>query len=228
MMEAQTREPQMGLTFEKVWAMFQESDRRMREFQESQRKSQENIEREMRESRENAEREMLEFRKSQQETARQIKETDRQVKMTAESIGKLGNRFGELAEHLVVPNIMEKFNAQGYQFKGVAENQRITNEQGQTIAEIDILLENGSYCIAVEVKAKPQVTDIADFVRRLGVLRRYKDDNKDKRKIRGALAGAIFHQSVKDAVLKAGLYVVEQSGDTVKINIPEGFNPKEW
>jgi hypothetical protein len=194
--------------------MFQESDRQMQELRESQREFQ-------RESRENAEREFRELRESQQETARQMRKTD-------ESLGKLGNRFGELAEHLVAPNIMEKFNAQGYQFKGIAENQRIANEQGQIIAEIDILLENGSYSIAVEVKAKPKVTDIADFVSRLGVLRKYKDDNQDKRKIRGALAGAIFQQSVKNAAIKAGLYVIEQSGDTVKIDIPEGFKPTEW
>ena len=186
----------MGLTFEKVWAMFQESDRQMQELRESLRQSQQKV--------------------------------DRQMKKTDENLGKLGNRFGELAEHLVAPNIMEKFNAQGYQFKGIAENQRITNEQGQIIAEIDILLENGSYCVAVEVKAKPKVTDIADFADRLEVLRRYKDDNRDKRKIRGALAGAIFRQSVKDAAIKAGLYVIEQSGDTVKIDVPEGFKPKEW
>jgi hypothetical protein len=33
---------------------------------------------------------------------------------------------------------------------------------------------------------------------------------------------------VKKAVLKTGLYVVEQTGDTMKINVPEGFKPKEW
>ena len=36
-MEVQAREPQMGLTFEKVWAMFQESDRQMQALRESQR-----------------------------------------------------------------------------------------------------------------------------------------------------------------------------------------------
>ncbi|MDR1048702.1 MAG: hypothetical protein LBL51_03010 [Synergistaceae bacterium] len=34
MTTARTREPEMGLTFEKVWAMFQESDRRMQKMKE--------------------------------------------------------------------------------------------------------------------------------------------------------------------------------------------------
>jgi hypothetical protein len=33
---------------------------------------------------------------------------------------------------------------------------------------------------------------------------------------------------VKTATLKAGLYVIIQTGDTVKIDIPEGFKPKAW
>ena len=59
-MEPQTREPQMGLTFEKVWAMFQESDRQMRELRESQRET----ERLMRESQLEMERVIKETSKS--------------------------------------------------------------------------------------------------------------------------------------------------------------------
>jgi hypothetical protein len=33
-MTTQTREPEMGLTFEKVWAMFQELDRRIQKMAE--------------------------------------------------------------------------------------------------------------------------------------------------------------------------------------------------
>ena len=80
----------------------------------------------------------------------------------------------------------------------------------------------------MEVKSKPKRADIADFERRLEVLRKYKDKHHDERRIRGAIAGAVFDDSVKRAVLKAGFYVIEQTGDTVKINVPEDFKPKEW
>jgi RecB family endonuclease NucS len=212
-MEAQTREPQMGLTFEKVWASLMElreesrdTDRRLKD----------------------TDRLIRELRESQQETDRLVKETDRLVKETSKSLGGRNNSFGELAEHLVAPNIKEKFNALGYHFKGIAENQRIANEQGQIIAEIDILLENSNYIVAVEVKSKPKNADIDNFVKRLGVLRQYKDENNDKRKIRGAIAGAVFHDAVKRVTLEAGFYVIEQTGDTVKISVPEEFKPKEW
>jgi hypothetical protein len=217
----------MGLTFEKVWAALMElreeskdTDRRL---QETDR-----LIRELREESKDTDQRLQGTDRLIRELREESKETDRLVKETNKSIGGLNNSFGELAEHLVAPNIEEKFNALGYHFKGILGNQRIKNEQGQTIAEIDLLLENSDYIVAVEVKSKPKNADIDNFVRRLGVLRKYKDENHDRRRIRGAIAGAVFGDSVKAAVLEAGFYVIEQTGDTVKINIPEGFKPKEW
>jgi hypothetical protein len=72
----------------------------------------------------------------------------------------------------------------------------------------------------VEVKAKPAEKDVTDHISRLEFLRRHKDKLGDKREIRGALARAIMSESVRRAALGAGLYVIEQSGDTVRIEEP--------
>jgi hypothetical protein len=34
--------------------------------------------------------------------------------------------------------------------------------------------------------------------------------------------------AVRNAALKEGLYVLTQTGDTVKIDVPKGFMPKAW
>jgi hypothetical protein len=208
-MAAAAREPEMGLTFEKVWAMFQESDRRIRELSAE-------TDRRMRESSEETDRKI-------REVAQHIKETDRQI-------GKLGNRFGELAEHLVAPNIVQKFNALGFHFDEISGLRQIIYDEssGQKIAEFDIFLENGDSIVGVEVKSKPSYDDVEDHARRLRILRLTKDRKNDKRKIYGALAGAIMPDSVKNAALKEGMYVITQTGDTVKIDVPEGFIPKAW
>ena len=205
----QPREPEMGLTFEKVWAMFQESDRRMRE------------------SNEESDRRMREL---SEETDRKIQEVAQHIKATDQQIGRLGNRFGELAEHLVAPNIAEKFNALGFQFSHISTELReiFRDKDNQSTAEIDILLENKESIVGVEVKSKPSDDDVKDHVRRLEKLRCYKDEIGDKRKIHGALAGAIMTDTVRNAALKAGLYVITQTGDTVKIDVPKGFVPKVW
>ncbi|MCL2067551.1 MAG: hypothetical protein FWG99_08815 [Treponema sp.] len=192
------------LTFEKVWAMFQE-------------------------------------------TREQMKETDRQI-------SRLGNRFGELAEHLVAPNIKEKFRDLGFKFEQISLDHSIYDGNGRCLAEIDILLENGDIAMVVEVKAKPRENDVDEHVKRIEVLRRRADARNDRRKFQGAIAGAIMSDSVRNYAHKAGFYIVEQTGvtagsdepevrsdhsifplsarpegePTVKISIPKDFSPKEW
>ena len=195
------------LTFEKVWAMFQESDKK---FQEQMKKDREQMREQMR------------------KTWEQIWETDRIVKETNKAIGALGNRFGELAEHLVAPSIQEKFKALNFIFERISQDVKISDSQGRCLAEIDILLENGDVVIAVEVKGKPNQEDVDDHIHRMEVLRQKADVKGDTRKFQGAIAGAIMGDGVKNYVHKAGFYLIEQTGDTVRINIPDGFKPREW
>ncbi|MDR1306790.1 MAG: DUF3782 domain-containing protein [Treponema sp.] len=166
-------------------------------------------------------------RKSE-ETDRQIKETDRQMKETDRKIGELGNRFGELAEHLVSPNIAEKFRALNYTFTRAGPDVEFFSRDGKFLAEVDVWLENGEFAMAVEVKSKLRKEHVEEHVKRMGVLRAYLDERKDPRKLLGAMAGAIVPAELRSYVLKKGFYVIEQSGDTVKIGPSEGFKPRVW
>ena len=200
-----------GLTFEQVWATIQANSEQFRLDHEKL------VE------------EMKEVAERQKETARQFEKTKRLIERNGRQIGGLHRRFGELAEHLVTPGIIRRFNELGYIFKRSAEgNVKIYDEQGRVKTEVDILLENDDCIIAVEVKTKPAVRDIEYHIRRLEILREDKDKQRDRRKIFVAMAGAIFEDAEKRAVLEAGMYVLEQSGDTMKINIPDGFVPREW
>jgi hypothetical protein len=82
--------------------------------------------------------------------------------------------------------------------------------------------------LAVEVKTTLTDNDIREHLVRMEKLRRYADEHQDKRKLLGAVAGAIASEEVKSFAIKSGFFVLEQSGDTVKINVPEGFKPREW
>jgi hypothetical protein len=186
------REPQMGLTFEKVWAMFQETDRQIKE------------------------------------TDRIVKENARQMKETDRKIGNLGGRIGELVEHLMAPGILEKFNKLGYTFGKVGANIRYAGTDGSYLFEIDLLLENGDTAVAVEVKTKLTQSDVLDHAARMEKLRLYADTHQDSRKLLGAVAGAVMSREVKDFAVKKGFFVLEQSGDTIKISVPDGFTPREW
>jgi len=157
------------------------------------------------------------------------KETDRIVQNVGKRMGYMDNRFGELAEHLVAPGIMEKFNKMGFNFTRCSKNVEIKDpDTDKIIAEIDLLLENGDIVIAVEVKVKPNLKDIEEHIERMEKLRSDADKREDKRKYRGAIASAILNEDLRRNILRNGFYVIEQTGDTMKINVPPGFIAREF
>ena len=105
---------------------------------------------------------------------------------------------------------------------------KLLDDNGKIIAQVDILLVNSDYIIAVEVKATVRAKDVEKHIQRLELLRKYYEKNNDKRVIQGAIAGAIFGDTEKKSVAEAGFYVLVQSGDTMKLELPDGFVPGEW
>ena len=160
---------------EKVRAILQEVAERQTEMQkdaDQRRKEAEQRRKEAEQQMQELRLQMQETDRQMQETARQMKMTDRQMKMTDRKFGELSNRFGELAEHLVIPNIKEKFNALGFTFVQASENIRITDMEDNCLAEIDILLENGSIVMVLEVKSKPGYKDGDAHIKRMEGIRR--------------------------------------------------------
>ena len=162
-------------------------------------------------------------------TDEQMKQTDRQMKKLNKQMGELNNRFGEMAEHLVAPGISKRFNELGYHFNDVSPGGRkILDKNGKIKTEIDIILENGDCIMAVEVKTKPRIKDIEHHVKCLEILKEHRSLIGDNRKIYGAIAGAVFGNEEKQLAAESGFYVLEQSGDTMKIDIPDNFIPRQW
>ncbi|MDR2136469.1 MAG: YraN family protein, partial [Treponema sp.] len=99
---------------------------------------------------------------------------------------------------------------------------------GQRLAEIDILLENGEYVMAVEVKTRLSAKDVKDHAKRMETLRRVADEHGDRRGYLGAVAGMVVTQQVLDYAVKNGFYVIIPSGETVDIAVPGDFKPRLW
>jgi hypothetical protein len=214
-----------GLTFEKVWASLQETDRLLKEqTRETDRRLQE-TDRLLKEQARETDRRLQETDRLLKE---QTRETDRQMKETDRKISSLGSRLGELVEEIIFPNILEKFNKLGYAFGKAGPRVSYQDSRGEHIAEVDILLENGDAVLAVEVKTHLTQKDVREHLRRMEKLRGYADGHGDKRKLLGAVAGGIASPEAKAFAVKSGFFVLEQTGDTARINVPEGFKPREW
>jgi hypothetical protein len=209
-MSVQSREPPRGVTVEDVWATLQETGQLIRELTAK------------------TDLELKKTARQIKETDRQIKETDRQMKKTDRKIGELGNRLGEVIEHIMSPDLHEKFKGMGFSFSRSSRNVEIRGPNGQGLAEIDVLLENGDCVLAVEVKTRLTTGDVKYHVKRMGILRGVADGHNDRRKYLGAVAGAAVNQDVLAYALKSGFYVIVPSGETVDIKAPEGFRPRIW
>ncbi|MDR0643932.1 MAG: hypothetical protein LBG05_03310 [Treponema sp.] len=238
-------QPQMGLTFEHIWSTILELAEQHKETERFLKESKAETERFLKESKAETDRR---FQECAEQLAEQHKETERAVKELAEqhketertitkmnrelnqAIGKLGNRFGELVEHLVSPNLLEKFKVLGYAFGKSSPRVKYKDvNTGEILAEVDALLENGDCALAVEIKADPSIEDVKDHIKRMETLRGYADAHNDRRDYLGAIAGGIVGNNVKNYALKNGFYVLEQSGDTMSIAaVPEAWEPKRW
>jgi len=168
-----------------------------------------------------------------QENAQQQKETERQMRERSErldkQLGKLGGRFGEMVEYMVLPNLVHKFRDLGFEFTKAYPEAEIKDSDNNIFTEIDITLENGDKVMIVEVKSKPDINDIKDHVERMEKVRRHGDLHGDKRKFLGAIAGMVFKENVKNFAMKNGFYLIVPSGETFNITVPEGeYSPREW
>jgi hypothetical protein len=156
--------------------------------------------------------------KTQDEAWKAIKETQR-------NIGGINNTLGSLVEHIMTPNLPRKFKQFGFSFE------RITTvkwaAEGSIYAEIDGLLENGAQAMVVEVKTTLREKDIDDHLIRMEKVRAYADDHGDKRQFLGAIAATITSRAAKAYALSKGFFVIEPSGEDVKITKPVS-NPKVW
>ena len=177
----------------------------------------------------------------QKENAEWQKETDRQLRENAErqkesadrldrQLGKLGNRFGEMVEYMVMPNLVKKFRELGFGFTKASPHATIEDEENNIFLEIDITLDNGVKVMIVEVKSKPTTEDVTEHMERMRKIRAHADlHGGDRRIFLGAVAGMIMNNNVRDFALKNGFYAIEPSGETFTITVPEGiYSPKEW
>ena len=222
-------EPPRGITFEDVWASLmtlrEENEKRAVENEkralENEKRAVENEKRTL----EN-EKQKKEAEKQMRELREQMKETDRRLH---KSLGELGGRFGEMTEHLVMPNLLSKFRKLGFGFTKAYFDAVIKDANYNFIAEVDITLENGEDVMLVEVKTKPSTTDISEHVERIEKLCAYADSRNDKRKYMGAIAGMIIKENEKKYAFKNGLYVIVPSGETFDILVPDSpYSPREW
>jgi hypothetical protein len=189
--------PAKRLTFEDVWAMFQETDKK---FKETDKKF--------------------------QETAREVRKTSREIRKLSKNMGGMNRSLGELIETLMAGRLWEKFPA--YNFNRIFQRIKLLDKNKIPLTEIDILLSDDDWAMAVEVKREPDKEDVEHHLKRMELMREYAIREISGKKLLGAIAGGVVSPEVRACAQKSGLFVLELNGEQVSLlEPPEGFVPLE-
>ena len=188
--------------FEQIWATLD----RTAKWQEESVKNQEEFERDMKKSRE---------------------DFDRRMKELDKRLGDFTNSFGNVIEHMIAPNLLEKFQDLGFDFEEASNNVKIHHKKNDIRFEIDVFLQNGDIAMLVEIKTDLTISDINKHITRLEKMRIYADSRGDKRHFLGAVAGIVVKNEEREYALNNGFYLIEPSGENFNITSPHG-EPKKW
>ncbi|MBF0190140.1 MAG: DUF3782 domain-containing protein [Magnetococcales bacterium] len=245
-----------AVTFNDVWGMFQEmvredrerrqvTDRELRElremsaetdrkFQETDRKFQETDRKFQETDREiramNAETERK-FREMRAETEREIREmnaeTNRKIKEVSTQVGNLGSRWGEFVEGIVAPACETLFAERGIPVHRVSPRVKAKSLDGTRRMEVDLLVDNTNSVVLVEVKSRLTAEDVRDHLKRVKEFKEFYEGDTGVA-VMGAVAGILIDNDVDQFAMNEGMFVIVQSGESVRLANTPDFVPKRW
>ncbi|GMO42787.1 MAG: hypothetical protein Ta2F_18600 [Termitinemataceae bacterium] len=221
-METTIQQPQMGLTFEQVWAALMENRESQKRTDEQMKKTEECIEK--------MSKKVDETSAQIKETSEQMKKTDEQIKRMSKNLGGIGESLGELIETLIAARLWEKFDAYPYNLKRAYQRVPLYDENSNILTDIDILLSNGEYVMGVEVKREfDKKKEVDHHLKRMELIQKYPPAECKGKKLLGAIAGGTVDPDVAAYAHSVGFFVLELSGESVRLaKTPAGFIAGQW
>jgi hypothetical protein len=199
------------ITLDDIFALFRESEQERKEYQRTSQQAFEQY-------RQTSEREMAKLRETVEQTSKQIAQTNKQV-------GGLTSRWGEFVENLIKPAAAKLFQEKGIDVHLTAL--RVTGQDQQGSIEIDILVENTTEVVAIEVKSHLEVRDVKRFLQTLERFKKVFPKHKSD-KLYGAVAGIKIDERANEYAIQEGLFLIQPAGDSVIIANSHNFEPKIW
>jgi len=144
-------------------------------------------------------------------------------------LGELTGTWGKFVAEMVKPKIVELFKTKGIQIRTSLQNVEgyIDDEKHY---EIDLLLINSEFAVAVEIKSSLCVDDVKEHLERLEKIKKIPPEriNLSGVTVFGAVAEIIVEGEADRYAYRKGLFVLRQKGNIVEIVNDDKFKPKEW
>ena len=142
-----------------------------------------------------------------------------------QAVNALSSRWGAFVENLVAPAALRRFQGQGFAVQEVY--QRVKSERGSQNLEIDILVVDDTVAVAIEVKSRLTQRNLRQFLKNLDRFKTAFPHYADYQ-LYGAVAAIEMDGDVDRYAINQGLFLIQQSGESVKISNTEGFTPRTW
>ena len=216
---ADTESINSPLSFEKVWLMFQETDKRFKETDEKFKETDKIL--------------TEKFQETDRLLTEKFQETDRllteKFQETDKKLNKLEQLFtsqwGKLVESLVEGDVIKILNERGIEVTDTLR--RRTGRRDGIDYEFDIIAINGTDIVIIEVKTTLRPGDVRDFLKKLKQAKNWMPEYSDKN-IYGAMAFISEDAGTAAMAEKKGLFVIRATGDSASIINQENFQPKIW
>ena len=194
-------------SIQEIWKLFKETDKKFKEtdkkFKETDKK----------------------FKETDSELKETIQETNKEIERVSNAVDKLTGKWGRFVEGMVVPAVKTLFKARNIGVEKLF--QRVEVHKNGRNMEIDIMAVNQEHVILIETKSTLGVDDVKNHLERLKEFKEFFPEYTEK-KVLGGVAGIVIEEGVDRYAYQQGLFVIGQSGETVRILNDERFKPKIW
>jgi predicted AAA+ superfamily ATPase len=171
------------------------------------------------------ERNFQEIWKLFKKTDKEFEKTRRTVEETSRAVNSLTGKWSKFVEGLIAPAAERLFKERGIEIDKVY--QRVKSRRNGKEMEVDILAINGEYGVLIEAKSTLKVEDIKEHIERLKKFKIFFPEYLD-RKVVGAVGGIVIDEDSDKYAYKSGLFVITESGKSVRILNDKKFKPKIW
>ncbi|MDR2632523.1 MAG: hypothetical protein LBC51_02740 [Treponema sp.] len=220
--ESAQRQKEIDRRFQEIAEQQKETDRRFQETDQIIKK----LSKETAQRHKETERIIQELSK---ETAEQHKETERIIQNISKELGGVSNRLGEVAQCFFGSELWKHFEGFEYEFQQLYPYLPLFDEHNKPLGDIDITLLNGEYAMAIEVKTHLKKKNVEYHAKRMEQIQQYPPAQYQGRKALAGLAALMVDRDAKDLADELGMYVIEQSGEAVRLAPRPGwFKACEW
>ena len=203
------------ISLETFYQLFQESERQRQETEQILRdalvRSQQEFDRRLAESSAEAE--------------QRLARVEAIAAQTNQAVSALSSRWGQFVENLVAPAALRLFQERGIAVSAIY--QRVKASQGNQHLEVDILAVNTDVAVAIEVKSRLTQRNLQRFLQNLERFKTILPQYAPYR-LYGAVAAIEIDGDVDTYAANQGLFVIQQSGDSVCISNDASFRPRSW